>query len=62
MTREVEYIETEEYACCPFCDETLNRIAYRKEKLSFGFMSGFAWVIMLLCPACKKVLGTQNWG
>jgi hypothetical protein len=24
-------------------------------------MSGFAWVVLLQCPHCHKVLGTQNW-
>ena len=35
--------------------------AFRKEKVSFGFMQGFAWAIILICPKCRKVVGTHSY-
>jgi hypothetical protein len=61
MSDEVEFVEAETAPVCPHCEATLSRIEYRRQKLSFGVMSGFTWVILLSCPRCHKVLGTQGW-
>ena len=59
MSDEVEFVESQTPPVCPHCEARLERIEYRRQKLSFGFMSGFSWVILLTCPRCHKVLGTQ---
>ena len=61
MGEEVEFVESRGLPVCPHCEATLTRIEYRRQKLSFGPLR-FAWVILLTCPHCHKVLGTQAWG
>jgi hypothetical protein len=61
MSDEVEFVESQAPPVCPHCGAALQQIEYRRQKLSFGFMSGFTWVILLTCPHCHKVLGTQTW-
>jgi predicted RNA-binding Zn-ribbon protein involved in translation (DUF1610 family) len=61
MSDAVEFVETASAPVCPHCGTTLARIEYLRQKLSFGFMRGFSWTVLLLCPHCHKVLGTQNW-
>jgi hypothetical protein len=61
MSDEVEFVEARALPVCPHCEARLERIEYRKQKLSFGLMSGFSWVILLTCPHCHKVLSTQPW-
>ena len=61
MNDELEFVESQETPICPHCGSKLTQIEYRRQKLSFGFMSGFVWVILLTCPHCHKVLGTQSW-
>ena len=60
MGEHLEFVEARDSPVCPHCEATLTKIEYRCEKLSFGIM--FAWVIILSCPHCHKVLGTQGWG
>jgi hypothetical protein len=60
MSSDVEFIEARDRPICPHCETPLTQIEYRRQKLSFGFMSGFSWVILLTCPHCHKVLGTQT--
>jgi len=60
MSGDVEFVESQSPPVCPHCEAALARIEYHCQKLSFGFMSGFAWVILLTCPHCHKVLGTQT--
>jgi hypothetical protein len=61
MADEVEFVESQTTPVCPHCEAALTQIEYRQQKLSLGFMSGFTWVILLTCPRCHKVLGTQSW-
>jgi glutaredoxin len=61
MSEDVDYVESQTKPVCPHCEKDLRRIEYRRQKLSFGFMSGATWVIILTCPHCHKVLGTQGW-
>jgi hypothetical protein len=61
MSNVLEFIEADATPICPHCEATLMRIEYRRQKLSFGFMRGFSWVILLTCPHCHKTLGTQAW-
>ena len=61
MSDEIEFVEAPAPPVCPFCETPLARIEYTRQKLAFGFMSGFTWVILLTCPHCHKVLGTQTW-
>ena len=58
---EIDFREAATQPVCPFCESTLNEIQYTRQKLKFGFMSGFTWVVLLQCPSCSKVLGTQDW-
>ncbi len=58
---DVEFEETTNDPICPFCEHELRIVHYKRQKLSFGFMRGFSWVILLMCPHCRKVLGTQAW-
>lgn len=60
MSDDLEFIEATDDPICPYCETRLTQIAYRHQRLNFGFLSGFAWVILLLCPHCRKVLGTQS--
>jgi glutaredoxin len=62
MSESLQFVEAETPPVCPHCEAELTTIEYRRQKLSFGFMSGFAWVIVLTCPHCRKVLSTQGWG
>jgi hypothetical protein len=63
MSDDVEFVESRTAPVCPHCEADLERVEYRRQKLSFrGFMGGAAWVIILTCPHCHKVLGTQDWG
>ena len=57
---EIEFREVDGDPICPFCEEELKIIDYKRQKLSLGFMSGYTWVILLMCPYCHKVLGTQS--
>lgn len=57
---DIEFREARQQPRCPFCDKTLHEIEYTRQKLKFGFMSGFSWVVLLQCPDCGKVLGTQD--
>ena len=61
MSDEVKFVESQTPPKCPHCEALLEQIEYRRQKLSFGFTSGFTWVILLTCPHCHKVLGTQTW-
>ncbi len=61
MPEEIQFEEAKKWPRCPFCDETLDHIEFTRQKLKFGFMSGFTWVVLLQCPTCAKVLGTQDW-
>ena len=61
MSDEIEFVESRNPAVCPHCGATLSKIEYRRQKLSFGIMR-FAWVILLTCPQCHKLLATQSWG
>ncbi len=61
MTTEIEFISATTPPRCPFCDEPLTRVEFTRQKLSFGFMKGFTWVVLLQCGKCAKVLGTQTW-
>jgi hypothetical protein len=61
MNDEVEFVESRSLPICPHCEKTLAQVEYRRQKLSFGFMRGASWVILLTCPHCRKVLGTQGW-
>ena len=61
MSAELRFVEADTAPVCPHCEAILGEIEYRRQKLSFGLMSGFSWVILLSCPHCHKVLGTQAW-
>jgi hypothetical protein len=61
MTAEIEFVEFPNAPLCPHCEAALEQIAFRKEKVTFAFMKGFAWAIILICPHCQKVVGTQSW-
>ena len=61
MSEDLEFVEATTSPICPHCEASLTRLEYRCQKLSFGFMSGFSWVILLSCPHCHKVLSTQTW-
>jgi hypothetical protein len=56
-----QFVEAKTWPVCPHCDEQLDRIEYTRDRLGFGFMRGATWVIVLTCPRCHKVLGTQSW-
>jgi len=58
VSQDVEFVEAQKPPICPHCNATLARIEYRRQKISFGFMSGWTSVIILTCPHCQKVLGT----
>jgi hypothetical protein len=62
MTNEIEFREATKQPICPHCSQPLVHIDYTKQKMSFGFMGGFTWVVLLQCPSCAKVLGTQSRG
>ncbi len=62
MSDSLEFVESETWPICPHGEKPLKTIEYTKEKLTFGFMQGASWVILLACPRCHKVLGTQSWG
>ena len=61
MSDRLEFLEAKTWPVCPHCEATLERIEYVREKLQFGFMRGATWVILLSCPRCHMVLGTQAW-
>lgn len=61
MTDALEFIEAESLPICPHCDEAITLLEYRKQKLSFGTLQGLTWVIVLTCPHCHRILGTQGW-
>ena len=62
MSDDVEFVESKAPPVCPHCEAVLKRVEYRRQKLSLGgFTSGATWVIILTCPVCHKVLGTQGW-
>jgi hypothetical protein len=61
MSDEVEFVEARDPPVCPHCEARLTQVEYRRLKLSFGFMR-FTSVILLTCPHCHNVLGTQAWG
>ena len=61
MGNDIEFVEAVEKPRCPSCDNVLERIEFTRQTLSFGFLSGSTWVVLLQCPYCHKVLGTQNW-
>lgn len=61
MSHDIEFVEAETPAVCPFCEIPLKRIEYTRQKLAFDSSSGFTWVVLLMCPGCHKVLGTQTW-
>lgn len=60
MPPELEFREAECPPLCPHCEAPLTTIEYTRVKLPFGFMKGFAWVILMQCPSCAKMLGTQT--
>jgi hypothetical protein len=62
MPEEIEFRESAKQPICPNCNQPLTHIDYTKHKLSFGFLEGFTWVVLLQCPSCAKVLGTQSRG
>ena len=61
MPPEPQFTEAKKQPRSPFCEEPLAEIEFTRQKLSFGFMKGFTWVVLLQCGSCAKVLGTQNW-
>jgi hypothetical protein len=61
MPQEIDFTEAKKQPCCPFCESPLTHIEFTRQKLSFGFMRGFTWVVLLQCGNCAKVLGTQTW-
>lgn len=61
MADEIEYREARQQPICPHCEQPLTTIDFTRQKLKFGFMSGFSWVILLQCGRCAKVLGAQDW-
>ena len=61
MTDEIEVHEARKQPVCPHCEQPLTNIEFTRQKLKFGFMRGFSWVVLLQCSRCAKVLGTQNW-
>jgi hypothetical protein len=61
MPQKIEFTEAKQQPKCPFCEEPLITIEFTRQKLSFGFMNGFTWVVLLQCGKCAKVLGTQTW-
>ncbi len=60
MSHEIEFTEGHAPPLCPYCEVELTHVEFLRQKLSFGFMSGFTWVVLLSCPHCRKVLGTQS--
>lgn len=61
MADEITFSEARQTPRCPHCEASLTQIEYTRQKLRFGFMSGFTWVVLLQCSQCAKVLGTQTW-
>ncbi len=61
MADELIFVEAETAPVCPFCEAVLQQIEYRRQKLTFGTLRGFSWIILLTCPHCRKILGTQTW-
>lgn len=61
MPDDINFREATQRPICPHCEEPLGEIAFTRQKLSFGFMKGFTWVVLLQCSHCAKVLGTQTW-
>jgi uncharacterized C2H2 Zn-finger protein len=58
-----QFVEARTRPVCPHCDEQLDRIEYTRNKVEFGgFLWGWTWVILLTCPRCHKVIGTQSLG
>lgn len=60
MSNEFGFVEATSPPICPHCDMALGYFEYQVEKLSFGTWGGFTWVIILTCPSCHRILGTQT--
>ena len=56
----IEFVEASSPPICPHCDGAMQSLEYCIQKLSLGFGSGFAWVIVLSCPRCHRIIGTQG--
>jgi hypothetical protein len=62
MADDIKFVEATALPICPYCNAELAHMEYRRQKLALGMMSGFVWVIVLSCPSCHRVLGTQSDG
>ena len=62
MDHPLEFTATREKPVCPHCQAELDRIDFRREKLRLEVSAVFTYVVVLMCPMCRKVLGTQSWG
>jgi hypothetical protein len=60
MSDMLEFVEATSLPICPHCDEPIQSLEYCVQKLSFGPWGGFAWVIVLMCPHCHRIVGTQE--
>jgi hypothetical protein len=58
---EIQFVEATTPPVCPHCNVQIAHLEYCKQRLSFGTMKGSTWVIVLACPNCHRVLGTQPW-
>lgn len=61
MSDGIPFVEAQAYPVCPHCERPIEAIEWCKQRLSFGTFGGSTWVIVLTCPSCHKVLGTQGW-
>lgn len=59
MSDMLEFVEATSLPICPHCDKAIQLLEYCVQKLSFGFAGGWTWVIVLSCPHCHRIIGTQ---
>jgi hypothetical protein len=59
MSDMLEFVEATSLPICPHCGEAVQSLEYCVQKLSFGFAGGWTWVIVLSCPHCHRIIGTQ---
>lgn len=59
MSDMLEFAEATSLPICPHCGEAIQLLEYCVQKLSFGFAGGWTWVIVLSCPHCHRIIGTQ---
>lgn len=62
MNKLLTFTPTEQNPVCPHCQAELERLDYRREKLHLETPAVYTYVVILMCPKCRKVLGTQSWG